>query len=208
MNTTQVCSHCHETKPLTEFYLDRGRPRKGCKKCFYKRQDPKKKLQNQKRYYHLHRQKRLKYNHNYYELNKEELRNYQRTYKRNNRQKVLALQRKIHARNSNNPIYRIKRALRARVSIAVKNKAKKAAGTSELVGCSIAQLIRHLEVQFQPGMTWENYGDWHIDHIRPCASFDFSNPEHQRACFHYSNLQPLWARDNLTKGDSISESVR
>lgn len=208
MSTTQICAHCHQDKPLSEFYLDRGRPRKDCKKCFRARQDPQKKLRNQKKYYRLHRQERLDYNHNYYELNKEGLKSYQKIYNHVNRQKVRTLQRKIHKRNRSNPIYRIKRALRARVSQAVKNKAQKAAGTSELVGCSIAQLIRHLEIQFQPGMTWDNYGDWHIDHIRPCASFDFSNPEHQRACFHYSNLQPLWARDNLTKGDSISESVR
>ena len=49
-------------------------------------------------------------------------------------------------------------------------------------------------------MSWDNYGDWHIDHIRPCCSFDLSKIEEQEKCFHYSNLQPLWAEENMTKG--------
>lgn len=60
-----------------------------------------------------------------------------------------------------------------------------------------------LEQQFTEGMTWENYGEWHVDHIRPCVSFDLSIPEQQQECFHYTNLQPLWAKDNLQKSDKI-----
>ena len=60
----------------------------------------------------------------------------------------------------------------------------------------------HLEKQFQPGMSWDNHGydGWHVDHIRPCASFDLTDEEQVRKCFHYTNLQPLWAKDNLRKG--------
>lgn len=72
----------------------------------------------------------------------------------------------------------------------------------ELVGCSIDKLKQHLESKFTEGMSWDNYGDWHVDHIKPCASFDLSDPEQQRLCFNYKNLQPLWAADNLSKGDS------
>lgn len=69
-----------------------------------------------------------------------------------------------------------------------------------LTGCTIGELLDHLESRFHAGMTWANRGEWHIDHIRPCASFDLADPAQQRECFHFANLQPLWARDNLAKG--------
>jgi hypothetical protein len=52
-------------------------------------------------------------------------------------------------------------------------------------------------------MTWDNYGEWHMDHIQPCASFDQTDPEQQKICWHYTNYQPLWAEDNLRKSDTI-----
>jgi len=99
------------------------------------------------------------------------------------------------------PQQQLLNSLRSRLSGLVK-KGKKAASTMELAGCTVAQLRQHLEAQFTDGMSWENYGKhgWHVDHIRPCASFDLVDPEQQRQCFHYSNLQPLWAMDNMRKG--------
>lgn len=86
---------------------------------------------------------------------------------------------------------------------------RKSASTLTLLGCTIRQLRDHLESQFGPGMTWDNYGlrGWHIDHKRPCASFDLTDPEQQAACFHFSNLQlqPLWAEENLRKGARIGQ---
>jgi hypothetical protein len=75
-------------------------------------------------------------------------------------------------------------------------------GTSEwLLGCSIIEFRQHLEKQFVNGMKWENYGEWHIDHIIPCSSFDLSKIDEQKKCFHYTNQQPLWKIDNLRKGN-------
>ena len=70
------------------------------------------------------------------------------------------------------------------------------------MGCTLDQFKRHIENLWLDGMSWENYGKkgWHIDHILPCASFDLADPEQQRKCFHYTNLQPLWATDNWSKG--------
>lgn len=71
-----------------------------------------------------------------------------------------------------------------------------------LVGCSRAALKAHVESLFVPGMTWGNHGMvWHLDHKKPCAAFDLSDPAQQRACFHWSNLQPLFAQENLRKSD-------
>ena len=77
--------------------------------------------------------------------------------------------------------------------------------TERLVGCSFKQLIHHLETQFKQGMTWENMGKWEIDHIVPCASFDLTKKEEQEKCFHWTNLQPLWAQENRIKQAQISE---
>jgi len=69
-----------------------------------------------------------------------------------------------------------------------------------LLGCSISFLKIFLEAKFKEGMTWENHGEWHIDHIKPCASFNLLNDDEQKKCFNYTNLQPLWALENLSKG--------
>ena len=67
-------------------------------------------------------------------------------------------------------------------------------------------LKKHLENQFVEGMSWDNYGEWQIDHIVPCASFDLSDPNQQRICFNFRNLQPLWAKDNQRKQDKLPEN--
>jgi hypothetical protein len=79
----------------------------------------------------------------------------------------------------------------------------KSVKTQELIGCSIDALKQHLELKFQPGMTWGNYGQWHVDHIKPCSSFNLEIVDEQKKCFNYSNLQPLWAIDNIKKGNTI-----
>jgi hypothetical protein len=76
----------------------------------------------------------------------------------------------------------------------------KSKSTIELLGCSVEEVWNHLESKFKAGMTKENHGLWHIDHHRPCASFDLADPKQQAKCFHYTNLKPLWATDNLKKG--------
>jgi hypothetical protein len=98
--------------------------------------------------------------------------------------------------------YHLLCVLRVRLWNALKAKGK-SKRTKDLLGCSVSDLKRYLESLFQNGMSWDNYGDWHIDHVRPCASFDLSDPEQQKRCFHYSNLQPLWALDNLKKSSRV-----
>jgi hypothetical protein len=101
--------------------------------------------------------------------------------------------------------YRITVLLRSRVGQAIKKgKGVKFKKTMELVGCDLESLKKHLESLFVDGMTWDNCGEWHIDHIRPCSSFDLTKESEQKICFHYSNLQPLWATENLKKSDSYN----
>jgi len=89
--------------------------------------------------------------------------------------------------------------LRTRLKQALNGK-NKSKSTLKLLGCTVKYLIQHLEKQFQPGMNWENRHLFHIDHIRPCSSFDLTDPKQQSECFNYKNLQPLWAQDNMVKG--------
>jgi len=74
-----------------------------------------------------------------------------------------------------------------------------------LIGCTVQELRDHLEFQFRESMSWDNCGrnGWEIDHIIPCSSFDLTDPEQQKRCFHFSNLQPLWSEENLRKGNKI-----
>lgn len=104
-------------------------------------------------------------------------------------------------RYKNKVTFRLANNFRSRIhSVIFGTKSESASG---LLGCSWDQFFGHLEIQFKPGMTWENYGQWHVDHKLPCASFDLTDPAQQKACFGYKNLQPLWAEENLRKGDRI-----
>ena len=110
--------------------------------------------------------------------------------------------RNSYARNrrKNNISVRLADSLRSRLRQALNGKMK-ISSARRLLGCTIEELWLHLEKQFQPGMIRENraFRGWHVDHIIPINLFDLSDPKQQRKAFHYTNLQPLWWRDNLTK---------
>lgn len=98
--------------------------------------------------------------------------------------------------------YNLTILLRQRLNKAVKNHFKSGSAVADL-GCTIEFLKLHLESLFQPGMSWDNQGQWHIDHIKPISSFNLSDYTELKQACHYSNLQPLWAVDNLTKSNKI-----
>jgi len=104
--------------------------------------------------------------------------------------------------NKKDPNFKIKFNLRHRVYMALIRKTK-SKRTMDLLGCTVEKLWDHLESLFKPGMTRDNYGSWHVDHIIPCSKFDLTKEENQKMCFHYSNLQPLWAEENISKSDKI-----
>lgn len=121
-----------------------------------------------------------------------------------NPDRIAATRRRGYLKRRKNPSRWLAGTLRIRMLSALRRKGALRSGSFlSVVGCGPRELRAHLEALFQPGMTWENHGlhGWHIDHIQPCASFDLTDPAQQRACFHYTNLQPLWATDNLRKKD-------
>lgn len=111
------------------------------------------------------------------------------------------INRKNRERRRLNPGVKTATDMRCRVNTALRNQGlKRDKPLEKLIGCTVPQLIRHIESKFKPGMSWENRSNWHIDHIEPCASFDLTDPGQQLICFHWSNLDPIWARDNIRKG--------
>lgn len=125
-----------------------------------------------------------------------------RRYQINNREAIRNARNKWQARKMSDLQFRIKKILRGRTGSAIKavDGAKKCAKTTEMLGCSIEDFRIYLESKFEVGMSWDNYGKiWQVDHIMPCAIFDLTKPEHQRRCFHFSNMQPLLTEENLRK---------
>lgn len=104
-------------------------------------------------------------------------------------------------RYKQDPNYAMRKILRSRLKNILKSKGKTEMAL-RLLGCDLDWLVAWLEIQFQPGMCWDNRGlVWHVDHVRPCASFDLTDRHQQKLCFHWTNLQPLFAADNLKKRD-------
>jgi len=200
------CNKCSEVKPFIEFPKEtrsKSGYRSTCKICSNQtnksyREDNRESFNNAKREYYqnnieyLREQKRI--NSQKFKLQKAE---YDRQYRILNNAHIAEL-KKLWFKGNLTPERRIKINLRRRVHHAIQDNYK-SASTLILLGCSVEQFKTHLELQFTEGMTWDNYGQWHIDHIKPCYSFDLSKPEQQLECFNYLNQRPLWAIDNLSR---------
>jgi len=206
----KICSTCNKRKFFSNFYQKKGgafgldAKCKSCVAMYHKQHFQKNKseiLLKRKSYMMEYREsnkdKISEYNQNYYEQNKEEILKYKSSKPYRKHSRYYEKQKR-----KNDMSFRITGSLRSRLNLAIR-KNKKHGTTMELIGCSIDDLKEYLSKLFQKGMSWENYGKngWHIDHIKPCASFDLTKPEQQKLCFHYSNLQPLWAIDNIKKSN-------
>lgn len=137
----------------------------------------------------------------YYAKNRAAVRERQHKYNLANRAKIAAW----HKEYRKDPVHRLAHRLRNRLNFALKNNSKKGSAVS-LLGCTLEELKRYLESKWLPGMSWENWSKdgWHVDHVVPLASFDLTDKEQLEKACHYTNLQPLWAKDNLRKGDSLN----
>lgn len=154
--------------------------------------------------YQNNKERECKRQRDYKKNNEEKIMEYNKKYKSSNRDKLTKQSNEyIKKRRSSDTSFKIIGNTRSKIRIAlISSNMNKTEKTTEMLGCTIQFLKKYLESKFKPGMTWENYGrqGWHIDHIRPCASFDLTKKEERLKCFHFTNLQPLWAIDNLKKG--------
>jgi hypothetical protein len=185
-------------KLTPEERTDRIEKRKVYRKQYYQI-NHQKALQYSKTYREDHREEYLEYAKSYYKSNKTEINTYGKSWQEKNKDRLNAYSRQY----GSIPTNKLKRGLRSRIStILRKKRTPKNTHSLELLGVCIPFYKFYLEQKFQAGMTWDNYGKWHIDHIRPCNSFDLTDPEQLKQCFRFDNTQPLWAFENLSKSDS------
>ena len=221
---TKICYKCKKRKSISEFTKNKN-SKDGlswwCKKCNkeYRIENKKKLLEYQKEYYQKNRKQRLKYQKEYHKLHRNKNIKQMKKYYRKNSKKLL-YQSKIYRifnkkqrtkqltqKRKTDIKFKLLCNLRTRLCQALKRNSKRGS-TLNLLGCSIEDFKIYLESKFKPGMTWDNHGrgfngkgmeEWHVDHITPCVNFDLSKESEQRKCFYYSNLQPLWAKENIKK---------
>ena len=190
--TKNICKECLKAYDSERFRLNKDKTAK--RRAEYQRlywiENRARLIQNQREHYYANRDKMIQKQKEYNEKNKEKRRAYYREYKR--------------AQWRENKQMRMADLLRNRIRHALSDqRTVKTLRTQELLGCTIEDAIKHIESQFTEGMSWETRGEWHIDHIKPCAAFDLTDIDQQRECFNWKNLQPLWAAENIAKGNRL-----
>lgn len=199
----KLYSKCRIEKSFSEFYKRGGREsgfRAKCKDCYnleckvtYVNNAEKVRLRTEKKKDYL----KLYYQ-QYYIKNKITKIKYQKEYYNDNKQNII-FKKKIYY--NTNLKYKLSSIRRKRFYRWFKTEGKRKLGSlSNYISYTFEQLKEHLEKQFKPGMSWSNYGEWHVDHIKPLASFDPTKEEDIKKAWALENLQPLWAFDNLSKG--------
>lgn len=204
------CKICVNTYNKKYYLANKEKVKSNCK--IYKSKNLNEIKKKDKIYAINNKEKILQYKKDYYKNNIEKYKQYGIDNRERSNANALKL---VLYKLKTDPIYRLQFNIRSRIKAAFRlKKATKCKKSEELLGCSIKIAKEHLQSKFLPTMTWENYGKyWHIDHIIPCNSFDLSNEDEQKKCFHYTNLQPLFAVTqiingveyigNLNKGDKL-----
>jgi hypothetical protein len=151
---------------------------------------------------------RLKKNHKKWsEQNKEHLKQYIKEYRKNNVDKIRQIKRDYERyRKASDPAYKLISNFRTAIYQVLKeNNVEKNKHYFDILKYTPEELISHLEKQFTDSMTWENYGEWHVDHRMPISSFNFESVDDDSfiKCWSLENLQPMWGKENITKGDKI-----
>lgn len=174
----------------------------------YKDYTVEEKKEYQRLWYIRNKEKKAKQSKDWYIKNKEKHNLNSKKNYNDKKDEYRARRRRNNAKRRTQPKYKLINSLRSGVYCALKFN-KKYKKTIDLLGCSIDEFKTYLESKFIDGMTWDNYGKlWHIDHIVPVSSFDFSNYNDQMVCFHYTNMRPLLAEENMRKRDKILEPTQ
>lgn len=142
-----------------------------------------------RKYYLTVRQRKIAQANTYRKTHKDTYNAYRRSYRK--------------MKEATDPNYKISRRLRKRLWDALRGRPYFPSSLAiKHLGCTVSELWDHLQLGFTPGMTRENYGEWHVDHIKPLVKFNLNDPAQLAEACHYSNLQPLWAAENCRKRDT------
>ena len=227
---TKICRKCKVEKPLDSFYKEKtGKDghRNICGVCEcerskkYQKEHSHQVLEKNRKWVRENKEYVTKRNSDRYQLiekserkikykTNEEFRNAyiksSHNYRHNpkNKEILKKFRKTFKEKHKNDPRYKTVNNLRRRLKHLL-DGTQKSEHTLTIIGCSRTELVAYLQSKFKIGMNWNNYGfrGWHIDHIIPCSTFDFTKLEEQKKCFHYTNLQPLWWYENLKKGNRL-----
>jgi hypothetical protein len=213
----KICIKCNQLKSLQEFsWLNKAKDlrQSWCKKCFkqYRQECKKETKQYNKQYYQNNKQEINQQSKQWRQDNPEYDKqwrrnnpNYNQYYYQDNQKKIQQQQNQyIKNRLRTDIQYKLQHNLRSRLNKTIQNNQKAGSAIRDL-DCSIDWFKGWLEMQWEDGMTWDNYGNkkgqWNIDHIKPLSSFDLTNREQLKSACHWTNLQPMWHLDNIKKGN-------
>ena len=208
---SKACGKCKVEKPLEMFSKAKDGLQGYCKVCsnatyaLYYEAHKEQLAASDKVYYEAHKEQKAERAKLYREGHKEQRAANGKRYRENHKEEVAAYNNSYHKQRKLTDLqFKLKVNLRTRLYMALKGNAKAGSAVRDL-GCSMEAFRLYLESHFQPGMTWENWGikGWHIDHIKPLSSFDLTDRAQFLIACHYTNLQPLWAKDNLSKSDKV-----
>jgi len=195
------CSLCKETKPLSAFYKRPDRTEHSvqniCKECSkiktkeYRIKNPLPSRKAARKWQDSHPVEKKAIFKKWYDEHPE---------------RIKEIRRKVHVKKMSTPEGKLNRNIANRMR-AILNGSKGGHHWESLVGYTVNQLKSHLEKMFKPGMTWANYGQWHVDHKTPISVHNFSIPEDIdfKRCWALSNLQPMWAKENIMKKDKLTK---
>ena len=205
---SKTCIKCGEKYPATTEYFHSDKYRKDgiksrCKSCVcsdardYRHENPQKVCEAKRRHREKNLEKIQKSYHKWRNKNIEKERERFRKWKEQNRDKYNENARKYY---SENPRVRISLSISGGIYKSIR-AGKNGRSWESLVGYTLNDLMNHLESQFTKGMDWDNYGEWHIDHVKPISHFNFNSPGDSEfhECWSLWNLQPLWGVDNKSK---------
>lgn len=206
MNEIRRCNICNQDKEISQFHKWKHGPdglKRECKEC----------RKNETKAYYLKNSESIKLkSSDYRKNNPEKVKEVKKRIYERNKESILLTNKKYRTKNrkiitsknlerrKTDPIHKLKYLMNTRLLVFLKSKnITKKNKTFNIVGCTPNELKTHLESKFVDGMSWDNQGKWHIDHKIPLSSA--KNEEEIYKLCHYSNLQPLWAIDNIKKGN-------